>query len=145
MECLLPDGYVVSDDFERIDFARVTRLLASTYWSPGIGIDEVIQGARHSAVVVAAYAPDGALVGYARAASDRTRFAYIMDVYVDEAHRRRGIARALVRGIREHPALADVYVWLLTTKDAHPLYQDLGFRPLEHPDYWMEIRLPRKA
>ena len=103
---------------------------------------EVRRGAENSALVVGAFL-GGEQVGYARAISDRTRFAYILDVYVDERFRRRGIGQTMVRGILGHEDLKDVYQWLLITKDAHGVYEKLGFRVTARPGDWMEIRTPR--
>ena len=129
--------------FDRMDFGAVTAMLARAFWSPGISRDEVEQGARNSALVVGAFAAQGPQVGYARAVSDKTRFAYLMDVYVHEDYRGQGLGRRLVRAVLEDPELRDVYHWLLITKDAHELYRPLGFGELASPASWMEIRLDR--
>jgi predicted GNAT family acetyltransferase len=134
------NGYTIDDDIECIDFKRVTDWLAGSYWSPRISRAEVEKGARNSSLVIGAYATGGAQVGYARLASDRTRFAYIMDVFVDEGHRRRGLAGAMTRFAMVHPEYRDVYQWLLATRDAHHVYQRVGFKPLDHPERWMMIR-----
>jgi ribosomal protein S18 acetylase RimI-like enzyme len=97
-------------------------------------------------MVVGAFAPDGRQVGYARLISDQTRFAYLCDVIVDEAHRGQGIGRAMVRFIMEHPDLARVTTWVLATRDAHGVYAPLGFLPVTHPtsrpEDWMVWRRP---
>jgi GNAT superfamily N-acetyltransferase len=133
------DGYELDDDFGRLDFRTLERWLSRTYWSPGIRLPEILKGARNSALNLGCYR-DGAQVGYLRVASDRTRFAYIMDVYVDESHRKRGLARAMVDAAMAHPGLSDVYLWLLATRDAQPVYAKSGFGPLPEPGNWMIIR-----
>lgn len=135
-------AYTLSDDPSRIDFAKVTAWLAGSYWSPGIERAEVERGARYSSLVVGAYAEDGAQVGYGRVASDRTRFGYFMDVFVDEAHRARGIGRAIVSFGLEHPEHALVYTWFLATHDAHGVYEKLGFGPHPNPERMMLLRKP---
>jgi GNAT superfamily N-acetyltransferase len=136
------EGYVLSDELDRVNFATVTAWLAGSYWSPGIERAEVERGARHSSLVVGAYDAHGAQVGYARVASDRTRFGYFMDVFVDEAHRGRGLGRAIVAFGIEHPEHVPVYLWLLATHDAHGVYAKLGFAPLTHPERIMALRKP---
>lgn len=143
MENTLPNGYRISDEMKEIDFERVTQWLAASYWSPGIGREEVERGARFSSLVVGVYVPEGGQVGYARLASDKTRFAYIMDVYVAGEHRHKGIARAMMRFILEHPDYRSVYIWLLGTRDAHDFYGKIGFHPLKHVDRWMAIQKGR--
>jgi len=128
----------LSDDRSRIDFARVTDWLAGSYWCPGIPRALVEQGARHSSLVVGAYADDGGQVGYLRVVSDCTRFANLMDVFVAEPARRRGLGRALVRFALEHPAHRAIPRWQLGTRDAHGVYEREGFRAVAFPERFME-------
>ncbi len=133
----------IRDGLDAMDFAKVTQMLASSYWCPGIGIDEVVKGARNSALVAGAFLPSGEQIGYARAISDKTRFAYFLDVFVDEPYRKKGLGRRMVAHIMAHETLADVYQWLLITKDAHKVYEKLDFKPVSRPLDWMEVRRPR--
>lgn len=133
----------IIDDVGRMDFVRVTEMLKDAYWSKGIGIEEVKQGAVNSPLVVGVFTSDGLQIGYARVISDKTRFAYILDVYADEAFRRQGIGQAMVDFILHHPTLEDVYQWVLITRDAHGLYSKFSFKPLEFPERWMEVRNSR--
>jgi GNAT superfamily N-acetyltransferase len=137
---LLYRGYVIHDEIESIDFRRVTEWLAGSYWSPRISQREVEKGARNSSLVIGSYDAEDVQVGYARIASDKTRFAYIMDVFVEPAHRGKGLAGAMIRFAMEHPEYHDVYQWLLATSDAHRVYEKLGFKPLDHPERWMILR-----
>jgi GNAT superfamily N-acetyltransferase len=143
MKEIIKSKYKISDDIKIFDFEKITRMLRAAFWSEGIGISEVQQGADNSALVVGAFTSDGNQIGYARAISDKTRFAYILDVYVDDQHRKQGIGQGMVKFILNHPSLKDVYQWLLITRDAHGVYGKVGFKQLENPDKWMEIRNPR--
>ena len=143
MEEILNTKYKISDDIKIFDYDKVTRMLQAAFWSEGIGMNEVRQGAANSALVVGAFTPAGDQIGYARAISDKTRFAYILDVYVDEKYRKQGIGQEMVKFIINHPSLKDVYQWLLITRDAHGVYSKVGFKQLENPEKWMEIRNPR--
>ena len=136
------EGIIIRIGFENMDFVRITDMLAATHWSPGIKIGEVTKGARNSALMVGAFHRD-TQIGYARAISDKTRFAYILDVYVDVPYRKQGIGRLLVRTILESEELQDVYQWFLITKDAQGVYAKLGFKELTRMKDWMEIRNPR--
>ena len=130
--------WVLSDDRSRVDWARVTGWLAGSYWCPGIPRAAVERAARHSSLVAGAYAADGAQVGHLRVVSDCTRFANIMDVFVAEPVRGRGLGPALVRFALEHPAHRAIARWQLGTRDAHGVYAHEGFRPLGAPERWME-------
>ena len=142
MEEIISGKCLVKHGFKNMDFAKVTGMLSKAFWSPGIGINEVKQGAANSALVCGVFYNDEQ-VGYARAVSDRTRFAYIMDVFVDERYRRNGLGQLMVNSILGHDDLKDVYQWLLLTSDAHGVYSKSGFRPLSRPGDWMEIRKER--
>jgi GNAT superfamily N-acetyltransferase len=137
MEQTLDGGYRISDDLARIDFDAVTGWLSGTYWVPGIGRGEVERAAQNSSLVLGVYSPEGGQAGFARAVSDKTRFAYLMDVYVEEKHRRRGLGQALIRFAMAHPDHLSVYQWLLATREAQPVYAGVGFKPLAHPERWM--------
>jgi GNAT superfamily N-acetyltransferase len=140
---LQPLKITVREGVESADFEKVTAMLSQSYWSPGISIGEVRKGALNSSLVIGAFLDDHTQVGYARVISDRTRFAYILDVYVEESYRHQGIARQMIAHILAHAEFKDVYQWMLITKDAHGLYGKVGFKPLAHPANFMEIRKER--
>lgn len=136
-----PDGYVLSDDPVRLDLGAVHAYLARSYWSPGIP-RETVERAAAGSLAVGLYAPDGAQVGYARVVTDRATFAYLADVYVLEAHRGRGLGHWMVEQILAHPDLQGLRRWLLTTQDAHGLYERLGFVRAPFPERFMTIDRP---
>jgi len=131
------------DGLSAMDWDRVTEMLAKAFWCLGTEKEEVVKGAENSAIVIGAFDESGRQIGYARAISDKVRFAYIIDVYVDEAHRRQGIGQAMIRCMLNHPSMADVYQWLLITRDAHEVYKKVGFKVTSRPLDWMEIWKPR--
>jgi GNAT superfamily N-acetyltransferase len=121
----------------------IRNMLSRVFWSPNITKNEILMGIRNSALVVGAYTEDGRQVGFLRVVSDKVRFAYILDVVVNEDFRRQGIGQAMVKFTLSHLELKDVYQWLLATKDAHGVYEKCGFEPLKNPEKWMSIRNPR--
>ena len=135
----LPGGYVVTDDAAAVDLDMVHLFLAATYWSPRIPRDRVERAIAHS-LCASLLGPAGAFVGFARAVTDRASFAYLADVFVLEAHRERGLGRALAAFLVDHPDTATVRRWMLATRDAHGVYAPLGFGPLAAPDLLMELR-----
>ena len=82
----------IYDGIENLDFNKVTEMLSEAIWSKGIKEDEIKQGAVNSALVIGAFC-NNVQVGYARVISDKTRFAYIADVYVDENYRHHAAKR----------------------------------------------------
>jgi predicted acetyltransferase len=132
----------IYDGIENMDFNKVTEMLSEAIWSKGIKEDEIKQGAVNSALVIGAFC-NNVQVGYARVISDKTRFAYIADVYVDENYRHHGIAKNMMLHILSHESLKDVYQWLLRSA-ASELYEKVGFVPVSEPERWMEIRQNRR-
>jgi len=54
----------------------------------------------------------------------------ILNVYTEQAHRRRGLARALVTAARDWCAAQGIHVVILHSSDqGRPLYEALGFKP----------------
>lgn len=130
-----------SFDINTFDFDVIHRWLAGTYWSPGITKERVIRGFQHSSIVIGAF--EGVRqVGVGRCITDTTRFAYIADVFVDRDFRKQGIARQMVTAILAHPDVSDADRCFLFTKDAHGVYQPIGFGSHPNPDHLMVRRKP---
>jgi ribosomal protein S18 acetylase RimI-like enzyme len=122
---LLPEGYELDDDADRVDLDAVHDFLANhSYWAAGRPRETVERLVREATRVVGLY-HQGAQVGFSRAVSDGVSFAYLADVYVLPEHRGRGLGEAMVREMVE-AAGWDVR-WLLHTGDAHSLYRRVGF------------------
>lgn len=134
------ENIIIKDGMTSMDFVKVSQMLSNAFWCLGIKIDEVIKSAENSALIVGAFSDETNQIGYARVVSDKNRFAYILDVYVDEPFRGKGVGQKMMNYILNHPDLKDVYHWLLITKDAHEVYSKVGFKPLSRPLDWMEIR-----
>jgi GNAT superfamily N-acetyltransferase len=132
--------YEISFDASRIDVEAAHAFLSSTYWAPGIPLS-VLRKAIDNSLCVAAFI-DGKQVAFARAVTDRATFAYIADVYVLDAHRGKGISRAMVSALLAHPELQGLRRLMLATRDAHGLYEKFGFGPLANPARMMEVHRP---
>ncbi|MDR0858739.1 MAG: GNAT family N-acetyltransferase [Oscillospiraceae bacterium] len=121
------------------DLAQVTALLQDSYWVPRISRDDAEKMWANSAAVVSVY--DGETqIGCCRAISDTVRFAYVMDVFIAEAYRGRGIGQSMVKFLLAAPELATVYHWTLLTRDAHKFYEKIGFGLFSRPGDFYEIR-----
>ena len=135
----LPPEFEIKEGCESANFIAVQGWLTGTYWSPGISMDTVVQGAENSALVLSVFRGDSQ-VGYLRVVSDTTRFAWICDVYVDESARGLGVARSMVQHALNHSKLNRVTRWLLATRDAHEVYRGVGFSEITEPSRWMQLR-----
>jgi len=128
----------ISHDLSRLDFRATSDLLKATYWG-GQRTDEVNRRAFANSICAIALV-DGRQAGFARASGDRAVFARISDVVVWPEHRGRGIGKALVEALLDHPELRTVPTFMLNTADAHGLYARYGFRPVVDGN---EMRLDR--
>jgi GNAT superfamily N-acetyltransferase len=136
------DGFTISTDRARLDMALVHRELSTkSYWAEGRSFEQIARAFAHS-LPFGLYAPDGALVGWARVVSDFATFAYIADVWVLESRRGHGLSKFLVAAMLAHPDLQGLRRWSLNTRDAHGLYAQFGFTALAEPEKAMERRQP---
>jgi GNAT superfamily N-acetyltransferase len=132
-----PDDYVITSDTRRMDVAAIHAYLARSYWSPGIPRATVERAMANSLCFGVFKGPDQ--VGFARVVTDRATFAYLADVFILEAHRGKGLAKALMRVIVAHPDLQGLRRFTLATRDAHALYRQFGFTEVGNPSRLMEI------
>ncbi len=136
-----PDGYIVDDDPDRLDVDFVHRWLTTqSYWAQGRPGDRTATALANS-LNFGLYAPDGAQAGFCRWVTDRATFAWLCDVFVDEAHRGRELGIFLVGTAVAHPDVENLRL-VLGTKDAHELYRRFGFDALAAPERWMEVPRP---
>ncbi|MGK2739791.1 GNAT family N-acetyltransferase [Tepidicaulis sp. LMO-SS28] len=127
------DGFEVSTDPSRLDKAFILRELAKTYWAAESSPENLWLSISNSRIY-GLYGPDGAQIGFARAVTDLARFAWLGDVFICDAHKRRGLGKWLVEVIIGDPALATVARWMLATDDAHELYTRFGFERVSADD-----------
>jgi GNAT superfamily N-acetyltransferase len=121
----LGDGYELDDDRARVDIDAVHAFLTQAYWAEGRSRETVERLVREASRVVGLYF-NGAQIGFCRAVTDATSFAYLADVYVLPEHRGKGLGLELVREMVEGAPFPKVK-WLLHTRDMHRLYEKIGF------------------
>jgi GNAT superfamily N-acetyltransferase len=81
---------------------------------------------------------DDQQVGFARIVTDYAVLAWVMDVFIAEDYRGKGLSKLLMKEIMEHPDLQGLKRWGLMTADAHSLYQQFGFSSASKPEMLME-------
>jgi len=132
------DGYYLSTDKSKLDIDMIESFLAKrSYWAKGRTREKIVKSIEHS-LCFAIFTTGGKQVAFARVLSDRSVFAWIMDVFVLEEYRGEGLGKMLMAGIMEHPDLQDLERWGLGTRDAHGLYEQFGFHRLKTPETKME-------
>jgi GNAT superfamily N-acetyltransferase len=133
-------SYRISTDPRLLDVDAIHAFLTRSYWAPGIP-REIVAASLRSSLCFGLF--DGpAQIGFARVISDLATFAYLCDVYVLEEFRGRGLAKWLLKVVTSHPDLQGLRRFVLATRDAHSLYENFGFVPLNKPEIFMEILRP---
>jgi GNAT superfamily N-acetyltransferase len=130
--------FLISTNREYLSLDVVHGFLTNCYWAKGIPREVVARSIEH-ALCFGIYDGEGAQVGFARVISDFATMAYVGDVFVLETHRGRGLGKWLMQCIMQHPALQNLRRWILTTRDAHGLYSQVGFTPVKAPERFMEL------
>ncbi|MEO5707758.1 MAG: GNAT family N-acetyltransferase [Alteraurantiacibacter sp.] len=136
----LPAGYTLTEEQSAIDVAATHAYLTRSYWSPGIPLETVARALANSFCVAVKHG--GAQVAFARVITDYATFAWLADVYVLEDHRGRGLSKAVVAALHDHPRLQGLRRWGLHTLDAHGLYEQLGWSGPATPERMMERVFP---
>jgi GNAT superfamily N-acetyltransferase len=127
---------LISTDPARLDLDAIADMLSRAYWAQGRTRAVIARYVQHS-LVFGVYDGDRQ-VGLARIVSDYTTFAWLCDVFIHEDYRGQGIGKWLMETILAHPDLQGLRRFLLATRDAHGLYSQYGFTPLQNPERWME-------
>lgn len=133
----------ISLDPTRRRIGDIHAMLRRAYWCEGIR-REVVAAAFANSLAAGAYLADGRQIGVARVVTDFVTFAWICDVFVDEAWRGRGLAQRMMAAILAEPRLQGLRRFCLATRDAHTLYQRFGFEPVV-PGRWLERKGPESA
>jgi GNAT superfamily N-acetyltransferase len=132
-----PDGYWVSDDKSKIDVPRVHAWISrESYWATDRSY-EVMARSIEQSLALGLYAADDVQAGFARLVTDRATFAWLCDVFVDAAHRGRGLGMFLARAATSHPDVAGIRQ-VLMAEPGRSIYRNLGFGVLVSPERWME-------
>jgi GNAT superfamily N-acetyltransferase len=132
--------YLTSTDKSRLDLTVIHGFLTTSYWAAGVSMDVVRRSIEHS-LAFGVYKGEQQ-VGFARIITDYTTFAYLSDVFILEPFRGQGLSKWLLGVIVAHPELQGMRRWILHTRDAHGLYQKVGFTEPAYPDRYMERFFP---
>ncbi|MDR3491703.1 MAG: GNAT family N-acetyltransferase [Gammaproteobacteria bacterium] len=128
--------YVISSNKKKVDLQYVYNLLCiPSRYSTGLPPERFAMVIENSLCFSVFY--KGKQVGFSRVISDYTEFASLWDVFIDDAHRKKGLGKALMKYIFDHPRIRGVFRWFLMTEDAHGLYQKYGFKSEAYNPYVM--------
>lgn len=134
-------GIVISTNPDQLDLPLIHHFLANdSTWAKHIPLATVRRALQHS-LCFGAYLT-GCQIGFARVVTDYATFAYLMDVFVVPEQRGKGVSKALMQAVCEHPDLQGIRRFILASSNARGLYQQFGFMQLSKPEIFMEIHRP---
>ena len=132
------EAYFISTDKSRLDIPMIHEFLSEqSYWAKGRSMETVKKSIDNS-LCFGMYDEPGKQVGFARLVTDYVVFGWLMDVFILEKHRGKGLGKKLMQYIISYPDIQHLGRIGLGTEDAHSLYQQFGFTGLKKPANMME-------
>jgi GNAT superfamily N-acetyltransferase len=133
---MLSADFEISTERSRIDVGLVHEFLSTaSYWAKGRSRGHVERSIANS-LCFGVYR-SGQQIAFGRVLTDYAIIGYIADVFVVPAWRGRGVGKALVGAMVEHPDVAALQVVLLRSTDARSLYAKFGFAAVPGPEELM--------
>ena len=137
------EGFLISTDPARLQLETICQFLARSYWANDRP-RQVIARSIENSLCFGMYAREKQ-IGFTRVVSDCATYAWVCDVFIHEDYRGHGLGKWLMSCVLAHPDLLTVKRWALATRDAHGLYRQFGFTPVQHPEKLMERIHPRPS
>jgi len=120
--------FYISTDKSKLDLEIISDFLSNrSYWAKGRS-KETIEKSIENSLCFGVYDLENRQVGFARVISDYAVFAWLLDVFILENQRGKGLGRLLMTEIINHKSLQGLKRCGLGTKDAHSLYEKFGFK-----------------
>jgi GNAT superfamily N-acetyltransferase len=130
--------FYISTDQSKLDVPMIVDFLLNTsYWAKDRN-KVMIEKSIVNSLSFGVYDATDKQVGFGRVVTDYAVYAWIMDVFILEECRGKGLGKLLMSAIVDHEELQSLKRLGLATRDAHKLYEQFGFTGLEHPEYVMQ-------
>lgn len=134
----MEESFTVSTDQSKLDITVIEKFLSEdSYWAKERSRETILRSIENS-LCFGVYSQEKKQIGFARVVSDFAIFAWIMDVFIIDEYRKKGLGKLLITNIMNHPSLQGLNRWGLNTKDAHGLYSQFGFKGISKPEHMME-------
>ncbi len=134
----LPEDFTISTDPTKLNPEMVYHFLnKEAYWSKGIPYETFLKSIEHSLNFILLHKEKQ--VGFARIITDYATIAYLGDVFISSDYRGLGLSKCLIQSVMNCPELQGLRRWILLTQDAHELYRQFGWSPIQNPERWMEL------
>ncbi len=133
------NDYLISTDKRKLQPKVIHDFLTKSYWAKGCSLELVQKKIKNSYCYGIYY--NKKQIGFCRIISDFVTFAYLLDVFVLEEYRGRGLSKWLMKCVLKHPDLSKTKSWMLKTTDAHGLYKKFGFKVISNHETVMEKKI----
>ena len=131
-------NFYISTDKSQLDKNLITDFLSNhSYWAQGRS-RQTIEKSIENSLCFGVFTSENKQVGFARVVTDYAVFAWLLDVFIVEDFRGRGLGKMLMNAIMTREDLQGLKRWGLGTRDAHGLYEKYGFTALSKPEIIME-------
>ncbi|MDQ1138886.1 GNAT family N-acetyltransferase [Pedobacter agri] len=135
------NGFIFSDNKVLLKVDSIHHYLSTeSYWAKNISLDTVRRSIENS-LCFGIY-KDNTQIGFARWITDKATFGWLCDVYIENDYRGQGLSKKLISFMIFHPDLQGLRRYQLATLDAHGLYEQFGFSPIQNPERQMGIVIP---
>lgn len=135
----MKNRYHVSTDKSKLDYNVIHSYLTNSYWAEGRTMEEVKASTVYP-LCFGVYTESGEQVAFTRVVTDFFNFAYLSDMFVVPEHEGKGAGKLLLRSILTAPQLSTVKRFMLHTRDAAGFYQSVGFKFIDDPEKWLELK-----
>jgi len=131
-------SFYVSTDNSLLNLDLIYDYLSNqSYWATGREREVFEKSIQHS-LCFGVFDMNNEQVGFARIITDFAVFAYILDLFIIEKQRKKGLSKLLMNFMLQYEELQMIKKWTLATRDAHDLYKQFGFIPIKNPERHME-------
>jgi GNAT superfamily N-acetyltransferase len=135
---IIKDNIKVSTNKNLLDLDTIYDYLHNqSYWAKTRSF-ELVKKSTENSVCFGLY-DNNIQIGFARVITDFSVFAFILDLFIIDEHKGKGLGKFLFESIMKHPDFEKKILWSLITKDAHGLYRKYGFTELLNPSLWMQL------
>lgn len=133
------EDFFISTDKSKLNVQLIHQYLGTeSYWAKNIPL-AIVEKSIAGSFCFGVY-QNNEQVGFARVITDHATFAYLADVFILPKCRGNGLGKWLIDEIMKCPELQGLRRWLLATRDAHGLYAQFGFAPLDKPERIMGLK-----